>query len=297
MSKFECTRLENDSCVDILCAFDTSRPNEWRDLLLFMCGNKEWCAKSMSADSIFLPIPEVVVYIAVYISSLSYGFYQAYLAGNGIYLLLWIRFAEHSLHSITTIFADFVNEQTELADGWLWLNRKRDDIDYEWEAFKSHTTKYAYWLICHILLTEIVRFVAPKVSDRCHSWSFRGFSNTYIFSFSALENTIHACGHRHFLCSDQLQSICHQNDSCNASELLLHTPHSPSLHLAADHFLAAHNEHDEAVERARSATARFARFGIVRSDCVLLLDGASPSQFHIGLPRWIRSSFAVRVRR
>lgn len=58
---------------------------------------------------------------------------------------------------------DFVNESTELTDGWLWLNRKRDDVDYEWEAFKSHTTKYVYWLICHALLTEIVRFLAPKV--------------------------------------------------------------------------------------------------------------------------------------
>lgn len=66
-----------------------SRPKKWRDLLLFMrsafmCGNKDRSAKSMSADSCFLPIPEVVVYIAVYISSLSCGFYQAYLAGNGI---------------------------------------------------------------------------------------------------------------------------------------------------------------------------------------------------------------------
>lgn len=116
----------------------------------------------MTVDTIYLPIREVVVYVAVYISSLSYGFYQAYLAGNGIFSLCEHRqFAFTAF--ITTIFADFADESAELTDGWPWLHRKRDDIDYEWEAFKGHTAKYAYWLICHALLTEIVRFLVPKV--------------------------------------------------------------------------------------------------------------------------------------
>lgn len=89
----------------------------------------------------------------------------------------------HSIHF--TFCADLANRPlTELNDGWTWLNRKRDDIDYEWEAFKVHTTKYVYWLICHALLTEIVRFVAPKVLSHS-SKKFRNvpFQRVSLFIF------------------------------------------------------------------------------------------------------------------
>lgn len=76
----------------------------------------------------------------------------------------FIRSLCGTFHSNLWFCTDLVDKSSmELTDGWPWLNRKRDDIDYEWEAFKVHTTKYAYWLICHALLTEIVRFLAPKV--------------------------------------------------------------------------------------------------------------------------------------
>lgn len=48
-------------------------------------------------------------------------------------------------------------------EGWDFIGRKRDDVDPEWETFKMLTIKYIFWLICHILLTEIVRFTLPKV--------------------------------------------------------------------------------------------------------------------------------------
>lgn len=69
-------------------------------------------------------------------------------------------------------------DNTHFDDGWKFLNRKRDDLDYEWEAFTLFIERYIYWYIYHAVISEIVRFIAPKVSslvDLIHSNSVSMF--------------------------------------------------------------------------------------------------------------------------
>lgn len=57
-------------------------------------------------------------------------------------------------------------DNTHFENGWKFLHRKRDDLDFEWEAFTLFISRYFYWYICHAAISEIVRFTVPKVSTQ-----------------------------------------------------------------------------------------------------------------------------------
>lgn len=113
---------------------------------------------------IYLPVAELLCCVSIYISALIYVFYQAYLVGNGsagsknsTFVLI--------PQKLCFIFPELsrIDPYAYFTDGWLIPHRHRDYDDTEWEGFLLFTTKYIFWYICHILITEIVRFTLPRV--------------------------------------------------------------------------------------------------------------------------------------
>lgn len=51
-------------------------------------------------------------------------------------------------------------------DGWWFLNRRRDTDDEEWHRFLKYIRLDVYWLLGHIVISELIRYISPKVSRR-----------------------------------------------------------------------------------------------------------------------------------
>ena len=49
------------------------------------------------------------------------------------------------------------------ADGWSLINRKRDDLDYEWESTISFIKNNIFWFIAHLILSCICQQIGEKV--------------------------------------------------------------------------------------------------------------------------------------
>lgn len=69
------------------------------------------------------------------------------------------------LNVFDTLATGLQPEQFALEDGWSFLNRQRDEIDDEWQTFTECIQRDVFWLMGHVLISELVRFVFPKVSD------------------------------------------------------------------------------------------------------------------------------------
>ncbi|KAG4070165.1 hypothetical protein HA402_003855 [Bradysia odoriphaga] len=95
----------------------------------------------------YLPKPEIAVYLIVYVLFLLYGIYQIYMLSDVI--------------SSKSKYIGFTN-------GWKLLGRKRDDLDFEWESWKYFVWDNCLWFSFHLILTETLRWIAPKFVSRAH---------------------------------------------------------------------------------------------------------------------------------
>lgn len=72
-------------------------------------------------------------------------------------------------------------------------------MDTEWETFLELSVKYMFWMICHVLLTEIFRFTVPKVSKNGH------LLEIFLIFFSLIaESSDDSRNHWNCLCSFKL---------------------------------------------------------------------------------------------
>lgn len=56
------------------------------------------------------------------------------------------------------------NAYSGFTSGWKILQIKRDDLDHEWEMWKSFVFEHVYWFTGHVVVSEIVRIISPNVS-------------------------------------------------------------------------------------------------------------------------------------
>lgn len=86
------------------------------------------------------------------------------------------------------------------ANGWKLLNRKRDDLDYEWEAWKLFVWNNLLWFIFHLTVTEIFRWIRPKVI----LYASHGFQNLHKNS----DHQLRPYSSQHIIPSHPFQSTC-----------------------------------------------------------------------------------------
>lgn len=48
-------------------------------------------------------------------------------------------------------------------DGWIFLGRRRDNSDYEWESWSSFAKQTFHWYCFYIILMEVLRLTRIKV--------------------------------------------------------------------------------------------------------------------------------------
>ncbi|KAJ6634594.1 Protein-cysteine N-palmitoyltransferase Rasp, partial [Pseudolycoriella hygida] len=95
----------------------------------------------------YLPRTEILIYFVVYILFLSYGIYQIYMLSEAISSKL---------------------KNTGFTSGWKFLDRKRDNLDFEWEAWKNFVWDNCLWFLFHLILTEIFRWLKKKLVSWSH---------------------------------------------------------------------------------------------------------------------------------
>lgn len=59
-------------------------------------------------------------------------------------------------------------ESFEFTKGWKILKRPRDIADDEWLRFLGYIRQDVYWLLAHIIISELIRFINPKASQLIH---------------------------------------------------------------------------------------------------------------------------------
>lgn len=110
----------------------------------------------------YLPRIEIGIYFLVYLCFLIYGVYQIVLLNKGK-LYYFMSRPNKDLNMFFILVILLTSEYDGFSSGWSILNRKQDDLDYEWESHKLFFIKNCSWFLIHVILSEIGRSFKPSV--------------------------------------------------------------------------------------------------------------------------------------
>lgn len=55
-------------------------------------------------------------------------------------------------------------EYAGFTPGWSILNRRQDNLDFEWSTWKQFTYTQTLWYLSHVILSEVARILPGRVS-------------------------------------------------------------------------------------------------------------------------------------
>ncbi|KAK0090027.1 hypothetical protein PV326_004255 [Microctonus aethiopoides] len=103
---------------------------------------------------------EVRFYFLTWIIGVLYSMYHVYLAGDYFYT-----------------YGDF----NYFTDEWIWLGRKHDNYDYEWNIWIEFMKKLAPWIVVQLLISQILKHTkTPKTM--IYSW-YIIVTSTFLWNF------------------------------------------------------------------------------------------------------------------